>query len=201
MTNKRFFEPAVGCSYDDGIYGHKVLVLGESHYSSVPGEATPFLTQEVVEWYNNLKKDKARWFSTFTKFSRALSGQLDLPRGAEENKKLWEKIIFYNYVQEPMTAPRQKPTKQQYRDADKPFFDLLEEKEPDRVIVWGKRLYYNRPLSGLKNYRGEDCGEEETWVYELSNGHRVQVLPIWHPSSAFSPAKWSQIIDVFLKRD
>ena len=41
----------------------------------------------------------------------------------------------------------------------------------------------------------------ETWAYETRDGHAVQVLPIMHPSAAFSPDYWHEVIESFLSRD
>ena len=63
------------------------------------------------------------------------------------------------------------------------------------VIVWGKRLYNNLPKVG---YQGSDCRECETWVYQLKDGKEIRFLPICHPSAAFDPHYWHNVISAFI---
>src|SRR5574344_1494302 len=107
----------------------------------------------------------------------------------------WERIAMYNFVQVPMLGPRESPSSQDFRDSDDAFFTILEQLKPDCVIAWGKRLYNNLPRTGRQ---GPDCGDEETWIYETSDGHEVRVLPIIHPSAAFDTAYWQKEIYTFL---
>ncbi len=193
MSGIRFL-PFVGKQYLAGINGKRVLSLGESHYTAEEKDAVPAITQNVIKWYldsNNCEFEG--WMNTYTKFIRALSGDSEISR--DNSREWWERISMYNFVQVPMFGPRESPSSQDFRDSDNAFFTILEQLKPDCVIAWGKRLYNNLPRAGRQ---GADCGDEETWIYETSDGHEVRVLPITHPSAAFDTAYWQKEIYTFL---
>lgn len=88
-----FFQPFVGKDYTTGgIFGKRIMVLGESHYcdegctdcGSVANhrECMAF-TNGVVGDYLNEQKPRERWMSTFLKFERSLVGhETDWQRAA-----------------------------------------------------------------------------------------------------------------------
>ena len=47
-----------------------------------------------------------------------------------------------------MGGPREAGTGEQYRQAGKAFFEVIEKYQPEYVIVWGKRLWNNLPNVG-----------------------------------------------------
>lgn len=80
--------------------------------------------------------------STYLKFERSLVGhETDWP----ERKKIWNSVVFYNYLQAAMGGPREAGTNRQYEDAAEPFFEVLEQYCPQYVIVWGSRLWGYMP--------------------------------------------------------
>jgi hypothetical protein len=197
-TNEIYFCPSVGDKYNEGIryskegkieYGRglKVIVLGESHY---PEKETDILqrsqTIEVIESHKNrVKNGRSR---AFNKFEESLCGE-KLSMG-EDCKIFWNHLIFYNYLQKQISAPRVAPDEYLFKDAVTPFKEVLKEHEPDIVIVWGKRLFKN-----LKKYFG---GQIETiqienktieiLIYYLSDGKKIIMHHIKHPSWPFFKA-------------
>lgn len=186
------FKPWVGKDYSKAYYGKRVLVLGESHYCP-EGEERETITQDVIKGLFDSDAEFEGYMNTFTKFVRALDGS-DVER--TEQEEVWQRVMFYNYVQEAMTYARVAPTAEQFRASDEAFFELLETYRPEAVIVWGKRLYNNLPQTGEQ---GPDVLDVETWTYRLNDGTIVRLLPITHPSAAFSHAKWHKVIEAFLK--
>ena len=79
------------------------MVLGESHYCANPADATPDMTQAVLEWMFNPSAESEPWMNTFTKFASALSGQQENRYSSEA---VWNEVLFYSFIEEPMTAPR-----------------------------------------------------------------------------------------------
>ena len=84
MSMNVFFKPFVGKDYTTGgIFGKRIMVLGESHYcdegctdcGNVANhrECRTF-TNGVVGDYLNEDKTRERWMSTFLKFERSLVG-------------------------------------------------------------------------------------------------------------------------------
>ena len=168
------FPPWIGKKYNDGIGGKKILVLGESHYCAKPEDDTPFVTRMVIENLLDPAAEHEAYKNTYTKFERALAGKvLDW----QEKAELWNSIIFYNYVQIPMTGPRISPTVEEFKDSAQAFFEVLDRYCPDCVIVWGKRLYNNLPQEGCQgpDLQLPDGTFQETWIYTLTGGKRVHV--------------------------
>lgn len=191
------FLPWVGKNYSHGICGRKVLVLGESHYCANPEDDTPYITREVIADLLGSGSEHEAYKNTYTKFERALAGKVLDWRGKSE---LWNSVIFYNFVQTPMSGPRTAPSVDDFRKSDQAFFEVLEQYRPDCVIAWGKRLYDHLPPAGRqgKTVLLPDGTSQETWVYVLSDGKSVGVLPIHHPSSGFSWDFWHEAIMGFL---
>lgn len=202
MVNEIKFKPWVGNSYLSGINGNKIMVLGESHYCAKESDATPDMTNRIITDLFNPDSEHEGYKNTYTKFIRALSGDFSLS-SAEAKKKWWNKILFYNYVQFPISEAREAPSKAEFADSSPAFFEILEKFRPDCILVWGKRLYNNLPRQGhqLPDLVLPDGTSIETWGYEISQGHTVRLLPITHPSSAFSPEYWNGVFREFIKRD
>lgn len=208
------FNPYVGINYEYGITydrgnslvfgtkanpGKKVLVLGESHHCE-EGDVALTFTSDVMDWY--LKAEQAknweRWMNTFEKFERSIVGDYT---DKSMRQKLWNSVMFYNYLQVPMDGPRKAATTEQYQQAGAPFFKILEKYQPECVIVWGRRLWLNLP----DDDRWEEGNHsimpnEDIWngSYRLSNGKIVNALSVYHPSCGYSWDYWHRIIRCWL---
>ena len=193
------FRPWVGSGYERGIAGRKVLVLGESHYCARPEDDVPEVTVNVIRDLLDPESEFEAYKNTYTKFERALAGtELDWQGKA----RLWNSVVFYNYVQTPLSGPRRAPSAQEFRSSETAFFEVLEHFRPDCVLVWGRRLYNALPQAGAQ---GEDLllpdgGYQETWTYTLRDGYPVRLLPITHPSAGFTPSYWHEAIMSFINR-
>ncbi len=193
------FLPWVGDNYTTGLHGKRVMVLGESHYCASPEEAVPQITHEIIADLYDAESEHEGYKNTYTKFANALSGK----RLSFDGKRtLWHSILFYNYVQFPISGARVAPTTEEFAASEAAFFEVLEAYRPDCVIAWGKRLYRNMPQRGYQlpdvEMSNGDC--IETWGYETAGGHVVQVLSITHPSAAFSPDYWHGVMQRFIQR-
>ena len=106
MSSNIFFQPFVGKDYaNGGIFGKRIMILGESHYCDesctdcgdcqLHRECMNF-TQQVLGDYLNENKERQNWMRTFLKFERSLVGE-------ETNQamrlKIWNSVIFFNYLQ------------------------------------------------------------------------------------------------------
>ena len=65
--------------------------------------------------------------------------------------KIWNSVIFFNYLQAAMGGPREAGTAEQYHQAGKAFFEVIGKYQPEYVIVWGKRLWNNLPNVGWQD--------------------------------------------------
>lgn len=219
MSNIRF-NPWVGDKYAIGIVGYdadgkiiygtenhigkKVLVLGESHYCANPEtEATPFLTINIIADLLNPDSEWEAYKNTYTKFIKSLTGCVD---GLEQSvkEKAWQHIMFYNYVQTPMSGTRVAPTASDFQSSATAFFEVLERYIPDIVIAWGQRLYNNLPQGGkqlpdLTIDSGRFAGNAtELWSYQVA-GKSIAVMPITHPSAAYSTECFNAFFRVLIR--
>lgn len=193
------FSPWVGLHYNEGIAGHRIMVLGESHYCASESDAVPELTNHIIKDLFDSDSEHEGYKNTYTKFERALAGR---PLTFSEKREVWNSILFYNYVQVPISGARVAPTSQEFSSSEYAFFDVLEEYLPDYIIIWGERLYNNLPRCGgqLPDLDLSNGDSFETWGYDLPTGHTVQLLRIIHPSSAFVPEYWHEVITSFIGR-
>ena len=174
------------------------MALGESHYCGKPSDDVPSVTNDVIRRYLNPKEEFEGWMNTYTKFIRALSGDYDIAR--DSSSSWWNRILFYNFVQVPMTGARVAPTEDEFRNSDNAFFEMLEKYHPDVVIAWGKRLYSELPNRGHEGLYITDPNNKklDTWVYRLSTGKDTRVLPITHPSAGFDTEFWHKVMAKFI---
>lgn len=186
------FLPFVGANYHSGgIFGKKILILGESHHCD-PGEASKDFTNYVMKMH---LYDKS--YSTFTKFERSLVGH---ETDRDERIKIWNSLIFYNYLQEPMSDVRLAGTKDQYMKAESALFIVLEKYLPDYMIVWGNRLWNYIPT---KNWVGKPPMNVDNFSvmhgeYLLSGNKRVKTIRVYHPSSGYSWDYWYKVLNLWL---
>lgn len=190
MNNVKFL-PWVGKNYPTGgIFGKKILVLGESHYCT-DAEAVPELTNLVVKEHLD-----GTSISTFTKFERSLVGH---PTEEKEKREIWDSIVFYNYLQVNMADARLAGTKAQYKAAEEPFWEVLEEYRPEYVIVWGNRLWDNIPSENFKALNSVVLEKYEAGdgVYTLKDGTEVKVIAVYHPSSGYDWERWYKYLKMW----
>ena len=193
------FMPWKGENYQkDGFNGKRILVIGESFYCSEE-DAVATLTDKIVNDYLAIRNgepcdNKGRWTNTYLKFERSLVGEETTP---ERSREIWNSIAFYNYLQVPMSGARESGTKMDYKNAEKAFFEVINELQPDLIIVWGVgKLFNNLPED---NWRwGEtlefDGRPVKNGYYQLKNGNDVRCIAVKHPSTGYSWDKWHEVI-------
>lgn len=201
-TENIFFHPWVGPEYSSGgIFGKRIMVLGESHYCDEKCSAcgSDFncgcnrFTTKVVKDYLNQENEREGWMNTYLKFERSLVNHETSP---DESRRIWESILFYNFLQVAMQTPRQAGTAEQYQAAAAPFFSILDQYQPDLLIVWGVRLWDKLPSE-----RWQDGPEMKVdgypvsnGYYKLSNGSLVRAICVYHPSVGYSWDYWHMAI-------
>ena len=117
------FEPWKGDNYDTGgIFGKKILAIGESFYCSEE-DAVATLTDKIVTDYLAIRDGEYRendggWTNTYLKFERSLTGEETTP---EDSHIIWNSIAFYNYLQVPMSGARESGSTIDYKNAENAF--------------------------------------------------------------------------------
>ncbi len=209
MLNEVFFQPFVGKNYyNGGMFGKRIMVFGESHYCEEGcadcgnlanhRECAAF-TNGVINDYLNENLERERWMNTFLKFERSLVGH-----GTDwaERKRIWQSVMFYNYLQTAMGGPRKAGTNEQYTHASHVFYEVIDKYLPQYIIVWGSRLWNYLP--GDSRWRDGhpiviDGYKVQTGSYSLSNAGRAKAMTINHPSVGYSWDWWYRAIKEFLK--
>ena len=207
MENNIFFLPFIGRYYaNGGLFDRRVMVLGDSHYCDggccdygncrMYKQCAQF-TQDVIRDCLDENKDRQNWMRTFVKFERSLVGKMT---DWALRRKIWDSVMFYNYLQVAMSGPRKAGTSAQYKQAANAFFEVIDKYEPECIIVWGKRLWNNMPCERWQD--GDDIVVDgnhiATGYYLLSNGKRVKVVAVYHPSGGYSWSYWHKVIQRLL---
>ena len=207
MPNNIFFQPFVGKDYaNGGIFGKRIMILGESHYCDegccdcgncrLHGECTGF-TQGVIKDYLDENKERQDWMRTFVKFERSLVG-----KETDQTLRLmiWNSVVFFNYLQVAMGGPREAGTSAQYRQAGEALFCMMERYQPEYLIAWGNRLWDKLPGERWTDGRDiiVDGYRVATGTYTLASGRRVKVMAVNHPSVGYSWDYWHRVITEFL---
>lgn len=208
-----FFDPWVGDEYlSGGIFGKRIMVLGESLYcggcdncgknkaEEGEGKETCWTTKKIIRRILEIDKTHQGWHNTFVKFERAV---LNKELSQEEKEGFWNSILYHNYVQVSMNKTRTSPSRDQFESSEAAFFEVLEEYRPQCIIVWGRRLWRYMPGGDLwKECKqimiddwSERCGE-----YTLKDNTKVSVMSIYHPSVGFSWDSWHPFISEFIHR-
>lgn len=197
-----FFKPWIGKDYENGgIFGKKVLVLGEAHLCGGcedcgkvenAEECADFTSSNCIELLLNGHTDN--WTPTFRKFERSLAGH---ETTLDESRKIWNSVAFYNYIQRSMDSSRKSPEWVDFRNSKEAFFEVIESLRPDLIIVWGvTRMWSNMPSDGWTE--GEkmtiDSYDVKNGWYTLQDGHRIHAIWVYHPSSGYSWDWWNNVI-------
>ncbi len=182
-----FFRPWVGRDYhpSGGLFGLRVMVLGESHYV---WESTPpprDETERITERVASCREEKR--FATNVELAVVGAKQL-----GEQRRRFWDGILFYNYIQVAVSGPRVRPTYEMWQGAKPAFLEVLRLHVPHLILVLGEALWSCIPEDG---HAGPpiSLGSEErsTWLYPTAARGEGLALNIPHPSSwGFSGRRW-----------
>lgn len=198
---KLFFKPWIGENYESGgLFGKKILVIGESHYCDGcdkcggdprNDECSDFTKNVVLSVING---ESSRWSGTFRKFERSLVGH---DTTHEQSVEIWQSLAFYNYLQVAVSGPREAGDWYDYEKSEAAFYDVLESLQPDVIIVWGvTRMWDNMPSKGWE--KGDEIKIDSYSVkngwYTLANGHRIRAIWVYHPSTSYSWEWWNKVI-------
>lgn len=204
-----FFDPWVGSCYESGIDGKKVMIMGHVHVCSDCKECgiikdkdeecaslTKYAVKNYLKWRETGEVPSPGyegWLYTYYNFAKAFFGYE--PNLKQEKCELWDKVLFYNYVQSAVAEWKQKPKKDDYKRSQIPFWEVLNEYEPDIIIVWGADAYNRTPDGGKieEPIIYEDI-KAMRYIYTLNSGKQCSMIKIHHPSMFFSYSKWHEII-------
>ena len=209
------FKPWVGKDYfTKGYQGQRILVLGESHHCDEnlcsSGRCYPMcqkeklqddcfsFTEDVIRHFV-YKYNRERPLQTFLCFERAVVGkELSL----QEREDFWNNVMFYNYVQYAQSTARKEPMPEQWEMSKNAFAELLNEYKPDKIIVWGVRLFDSLSYLGGE-VKTLTVSENDTVDVRLIpvNGKLIPTMKMIHPSTPKGKKwnYWHQAISKFLE--
>lgn len=179
------FEPWVGHEYGHNsnyIGGHKLLILGESHYTEKEewiGRAEPQDTKEVVRYL--AIENRYRFFTTLSKL---VTGESREAWTDEANKKFWDSVAFYNFI--PAYLPKGgRPETALWEAGTEPFRQVIDTIKPETVIVCGIGLWWwvmNSLPGGISaNPPDRDTGS-------IGNGIGVRIA---HPTGSRGKSRYT----------
>lgn len=181
----RFFEPYIGPDYHKGLSGgHKLLIIGESHYNE-PGceDCGEQATRQIVESY--LAGTPVAFFDDV---ARAASGhRLTITRDG-----FWHSVAFANFVQRPMITASHRPADDDWAGGIAPFWQTVGELKPDLVFMFTSAWSHWLPslAPGGDPERTGPIGEEPTWLWRYGlRGHDVLIARFNHPSARSNPPR------------
>lgn len=203
-----FFKPWIGKDYESGgIFGKKILVLGEAHLCGGcddcgkvdnAEECADFTSKDCVKLL--LDGHTASWTGTFRKFERSL---VNHETTLDESQRIWNSVAFYNYVQKAMDSSRKAPEWVDFRNSEDAFFEVLDKLMPDLIIVWGVTRMYDLMPGGDRWREGDELVIDNYKVhngyYRLSDEKEARVLWVYHPSAGYSWDWWHNVIQKELK--
>ncbi|WP_263367688.1 hypothetical protein [Edaphobacter bradus] len=207
------FQPWIGDAFQEGIRGQRILVLGESHYHRCDEDAAcrnendnarktmhENMTRGVVQWW----KDNAHPSPLSYRVPKLFN---------IEKSEFWTRVAFYNYLQSfAGPAARCRPSEEQWGDLTNAqgFQEILDQLNPNRILVLGKKLWSNLPSktpplarqpqqeTGLRvsnDVRSYHEVDHFCYWYWSKSGHKGLAMPIMHPSaSRFSAEEWTEPI-------
>lgn len=181
------------------------MILGDSHYCGTPcgscgqnpNPKCNRFTTDVIEAYLDPKCEREGWMNTYLKFERSLVGHETTP---DESRKIWDSLLFYNYLQFALHGPRESGTPEQHKASIEPFFSVLDQYQPDMMIVWGVRLWNNLPEERWIGSPGISVDGQaiNSGYYKLSNGKPVRAICVYHPSAGYDWSHWHKVIMKFI---
>lgn len=205
-----FFLPRVGENYSDGgIFGKRIMILGESHYcaehcidcgADCHKAGCGNFTSNVMDRYLDDGCEYEPWMNTFRKFERSMVNKVT---DRALSREIWNSLLFYNFLQVAMHGSRAAGNSDDYVNAAAPFYEILEKYRPEYVIVWGYRLWNSLPGGDKWGWNEEiniDGTLYENGYYRLDDGSKVNIVAVQHPSSGYSWNYWHRVIEQFLNK-
>lgn len=198
--------PWIGKDYPDA--ERKILIVGDSHYTvDEDGNFDEDCYNDFIS-NKNTTQEFAESYMNGTEWSFDRNLRLCLLNVDDKTllKPLWEKIAFYNFIQEPMKQRDAKPTEAQYKIAWHCFVNLVEIIKPTDCIFIGVRseTCFGSCMDELGLQNSIDNMPEiingtaprEAFIH-ISNDYCLKLLFIKHTSKYFSYEPWHE----FLKKE
>jgi hypothetical protein len=206
-----YFRPWIGTEYEgEGLWGRRVLIVGESHYDEwadlpIEGRPPPLVTKHELPqtFTEECIRDVAsgEGGARFWTLVRLRLGGAEYDR--QQPSIFWSKVAFYDFIQSAVEGgPGSRPTPVQWQAAAMPFREALETLRPDRVLFTGRQLWEHVPARDDKlpdiEYEGHKLPLE---VFTLNDRKTVFVTATGHPRSRYFIRGLTPMLREFVVRD
>jgi hypothetical protein len=164
------FKPWIGNHYrDQPFMGKRILILDESNYQADRKKPAhnPYYSIERVQKMLNTEATTMFW----TKMAAAMIGEKP---NHKQRLEFWNSIAFYTYVQESLIwngqGARVQPSQTMLNESEPAFYQVLNDLEPEVIIVIGFQNWELLPPGDAQELRIEGAAHETTRRYQHSGG-------------------------------
>jgi hypothetical protein len=204
--------PWVGNAYQNSHI--KLLIVGESHYSGVSPESK--LKHQDENFTRIVINELAIRYLTHDKRSGTLYRNLNLgligekSSNLENRTNLWNKVSFYNFVQEEMQSIKQRPSKKQLFSGWESFIELVQILKPTQVLFIGSKVceeFREVMNKSVIDFESIIIKEKLTsrQIHRFAsiklNDKKIDLHFIKHTSQFFSWKKWNEYLKVIIPNE
>jgi hypothetical protein len=203
--------PWVGENFPSIPMENKILLIGESHYynpdekGSLEKHNDEGYTRVVIKGLG-IEKEYKRYENK--KIAPKMYSNIHytfLGNDSSDSTSFWNKVAYYNFIQEAMNSNNGRPSKTNITDAWQTFDDLINILNPTTCIFLGNSAYKYFP-----NQLKQKCIFPPTYDkktnnsipkeirIKLNNGQNLQILMIKHPSNYYSWSAWNEYLTIKL---
>lgn len=198
--------PWVGENYENLSSNRRVLIVGESHYSSKKTEEE--VKKEIDEYMNDPNSTRDMVEETLINwewYTSTLSNIHYLCYAPENTQQFWADLCYYNFIQRPMRyypEPAERPNWQDFTTGWEVFLKVVEILEPSQVLMIGVESanhfdgfmqQHNRKHGGV--IKTEKVGRAYARSATVKVGQKTIPLHfIRHCGQYFSSDKWSEYL-------
>ncbi len=121
----------------------------------------------------------------------------------EERELFWNSVIFYNYVQALLPNRKRRPSKEQWKAAAPAFLKMIDDANPQLIIVFGRGVWDNFFDTSLgKSERSGRTQKDWSRLVRTRKGSSALAIRIDHPASfTFHPStQWTPKINAELRK-
>lgn len=172
----------------------RLLLLGDSHYLTDPGDDSAELTRDIIGDVRDGRR-KISFYSKAEALCRAC-----LMTVSTDAASFWNQVAFVNYIPVTVgTVSSAVPTREMWQAGAPRFIRLLEELRPTHVLSLGQRQWDHIQLpTGWRSVTSPD--DDNVRIWETPAGDRIRATWVNHPSSrGFSTTRWRPRVEALLR--
>jgi len=205
--NGFYYLPWIGKNYPNSNF--KTLIVGESYYNWGKNDKEIEKVKEktskndfirVLVKYHGFfhtltdnEKGGGKKGKLFINLEKAILNKEKI--SPEEIEKFWENIAFYEFVENPLSNIKERPSKKDYEHGAKNIQKLIDVIDPQLIILLGTS--YDKIYSLQKLYKGKFFNNEKKIdsfnakrIDFNYNGKPKRIIAIGHPSSSYRKFNW-----------